>query len=69
MNFTKLRKIYTNFVIFDEGILFLSGQFGMPFDKRQLYDFDVRVPLMVRGPGIATGQTSMVQLELQCLKH
>ena len=41
----------------------------MPFDKRQLYDFDVRVPLMVRGPGIATGQTAKVQLELQCLEH
>ena len=38
----------------------LSGQFGMPFDKRQLYDFDVRVPLMVRGPGIKPGQVSKV---------
>ena len=32
----------------------------MPFDKRQLYDFDVRVPLMVRGPGIKPGQVSKV---------
>ncbi|KAK7098810.1 N-acetylglucosamine-6-sulfatase-like [Littorina saxatilis] len=32
------------------------GQFGLPYDKRQLYEFDVRVPLMIRGPGIKAGQ-------------
>ncbi len=25
----------------------------MPIDKRQLYDFDIRVPLVVRGPGVS----------------
>ena len=29
------------------------GQFSLPNDKRQLYEFDIRVPLLVRGPGIA----------------
>ncbi|KAL5006866.1 hypothetical protein ScPMuIL_015672 [Solemya velum] len=33
------------------------GQFSLPYDKRQLYQFDVRVPLMIRGPGIKPGQT------------
>ncbi|XP_046573863.1 N-acetylglucosamine-6-sulfatase-like [Haliotis rubra] len=28
------------------------GQFSLPMDKRNLYEFDVRVPLLVRGPGI-----------------
>lgn len=33
-----------------------SGQFSLPIDKRQLYEFDIRVPLLVRGPGIAPNQ-------------
>ncbi|MBN3296974.1 GNS sulfatase, partial [Amia calva] len=33
------------------------GQFSLPIDKRQLYEFDIRVPLMVRGPGIKPNQT------------
>ena len=28
----------------------------MGFDKRQLYETDIRVPLLVRGPGISPGQ-------------
>ena len=38
----------------------ITGQFSLPNDKRQLYEFDVRVPLMVRGPGIQPGQKSLV---------
>uniref|UniRef100_A0A674DWV6 N-acetylglucosamine-6-sulfatase n=1 Tax=Salmo trutta TaxID=8032 RepID=A0A674DWV6_SALTR len=33
------------------------SQFSLPIDKRQLYDFDIRIPLMVRGPGIKPQQT------------
>jgi len=42
----------------DTFVIFLSdngyhlGQFALPNDKRQLYEFDVRVPLIVRGPGV-----------------
>lgn len=38
----------------------LSGQFSLPIDKRQLYEFDIKVPLMVRGPGIKANQTLQV---------
>lgn len=37
-----------------------SGQFSLPIDKRQLYEFDIRIPLMVRGPGIKPNQTLQV---------
>jgi len=32
------------------------GEFCMPFDKRQLYENDIRVPFIVRGPGIPKGK-------------
>jgi len=31
------------------------GQFSLPWDKRQMYEFDIRVPLMVSGPGVIPG--------------
>jgi len=34
------------------------GQFGLAFDKRQLYEEDIRVPLLVAGPGIPAGVVS-----------
>ncbi|XP_053390674.1 N-acetylglucosamine-6-sulfatase-like [Mercenaria mercenaria] len=40
------------YVFFSSDNGYHLGQFGLPYDKRQLYDFDIRVPLMVRGPGI-----------------
>ncbi|CAG5115312.1 unnamed protein product [Candidula unifasciata] len=43
------------------------GQFSLPFDKRQLYDFDIRVPLYVRGPGIkpnSTNEESVMSIDL-----
>ena len=32
------------------------GEFGMLYDKRMLYETDIRVPLFVKGPGIKAGQ-------------
>ncbi|CAK9295543.1 unnamed protein product [Gordionus sp. m RMFG-2023] len=28
------------------------GQFGLPYDKRQPYEFDIKIPLMISGPGV-----------------
>lgn len=39
-----------------------TGQFSMPSDKRQLYEFDVRVPLMIRGPNVTAGRVVKVLL-------
>ncbi|TNN50659.1 N-acetylglucosamine-6-sulfatase [Liparis tanakae] len=36
----------------------VHGKFSLPLDKRQLYEFDIKVPLMVRGPNIKPNQTS-----------
>ena len=36
------------------------GQFGLPYDKREPYEFDIRVPMMVKGPGIPAGLVSKV---------
>ena len=41
------------FVIFTSDHGYHLGQFGLPLDKRQLYETDIRVPLLVRGPGIS----------------
>ena len=34
----------------------------MPRDKRQLYEFDIRVPFLIRGPGVAVNKTNKVIL-------
>ena len=41
-----------------------TGQFCLPRDKRQLYEFDIRVPLVIRGPGVAVNQTNKVHIQL-----
>uniref|UniRef100_A0AAQ4PTL7 N-acetylglucosamine-6-sulfatase n=1 Tax=Gasterosteus aculeatus aculeatus TaxID=481459 RepID=A0AAQ4PTL7_GASAC len=46
------------YVFFTSDNGYHTGQFSLPLDKRQLYEFDIRVPLMVRGPNIKPNQTS-----------
>ena len=36
---------------------FQLGEFNLPFDKRHVYEFDIRIHLLVRGPGIEQGST------------
>lgn len=44
------------YIIFTSDHGYHLGQFSLPIDKRQAYEFDVRIPLMIRGPGIPAGQ-------------
>ncbi|XP_072026477.1 LOW QUALITY PROTEIN: N-acetylglucosamine-6-sulfatase-like [Amphiura filiformis] len=48
----EIKLLDETFIIFASDNGFHLGQFSLPNDKRQLYDFDIRVPLMIRGPGI-----------------
>lgn len=42
-----------------------AGQFSLPIDKRQLYEFDIRTPLLVRGPGVKANTTVKVRKAAQ----
>ncbi|XP_043505597.1 N-acetylglucosamine-6-sulfatase-like [Polistes fuscatus] len=40
------------YIIFTSDNGYHIGQFSMPMDKRQLYETDIRIPLLISGPGI-----------------
>ncbi|KAH8319995.1 hypothetical protein KR074_011007, partial [Drosophila pseudoananassae] len=40
------------YVIFSSDNGYHVGQFAQPFDKRQPYETDIHIPLLIRGPGI-----------------
>ncbi|KAK3101434.1 hypothetical protein FSP39_003556 [Pinctada imbricata] len=60
MTLQKKNLLNNTYVFFSSDNGFHLGQFSMPSDKRQLYEFDVRVPLMVRGPKVPSGIQSKV---------
>ncbi|XP_033106492.1 N-acetylglucosamine-6-sulfatase-like isoform X2 [Anneissia japonica] len=49
---TEKKLIDNTFIIYTSDNGFHLGQFSLPNDKRQLYEFDVRIPLLIRGPGV-----------------
>ncbi|KAH8340197.1 hypothetical protein KR067_013244, partial [Drosophila pandora] len=56
---TKLNQtgVFDNtYVIFSSDNGYHVGQFAQPFDKRQPYETDIHIPLLIRGPGIAPGR-------------
>lgn len=58
-NVLRRNKLLNNTYIFftsDHG--YHLGQFGLPYDKREPYEFDIRIPMMVRGPAIPAGLVS-----------
>ncbi|XP_076140143.1 glucosamine (N-acetyl)-6-sulfatase (Sanfilippo disease IIID), b [Alosa pseudoharengus] len=48
----ELKELDNTYIFFVSDNGYHTGQFSLPIDKRQLYEFDIRVPLMVRGPGV-----------------
>ncbi|XP_008399108.1 N-acetylglucosamine-6-sulfatase isoform X1 [Poecilia reticulata] len=53
-------ELENTYIFFTSDNGYHTGQFSLPLDKRQLYEFDIRVPLMVRGPNIKPNQTSQM---------
>ncbi|XP_054613597.1 glucosamine (N-acetyl)-6-sulfatase (Sanfilippo disease IIID), b [Dunckerocampus dactyliophorus] len=52
-----IKELNNTYVFFTSDNGYHTGQFSLPIDKRQLYEFDIRTPLLVRGPGIKPKQT------------
>uniref|UniRef100_A0A669D9F4 N-acetylglucosamine-6-sulfatase n=1 Tax=Oreochromis niloticus TaxID=8128 RepID=A0A669D9F4_ORENI len=53
-------ELNNTYIFFTSDNGYHTGQFSLPVDKRQLYEFDIRVPLMVRGPNIKPNQISQM---------
>jgi len=49
---------HNTYVIFMSDNGFQLGQHRLPADKRQLYEHDIRIPLVVSGPGVPKGIVS-----------
>ncbi|XP_041815856.1 glucosamine (N-acetyl)-6-sulfatase (Sanfilippo disease IIID), b [Chelmon rostratus] len=52
-----IKELDNTYIFYTSDNGYHTGQFSLPIDKRQLYEFDIRIPLMVRGPGIKPNQT------------
>ncbi len=46
------------YIVFTSDNGFHLGQFRMPAGKQTAYDFDIHLPLVVRGPGVPAGRTA-----------
>nr|XP_002128609.1 N-acetylglucosamine-6-sulfatase [Ciona intestinalis]XP_026690892.1 N-acetylglucosamine-6-sulfatase [Ciona intestinalis] len=54
---SKMKQLDNTYVFFSSDNGYHLGQFSLPIDKRQLYEFDLRVPLIIRGPGVSKNVT------------
>uniref|UniRef100_A0A8B9KA50 N-acetylglucosamine-6-sulfatase n=1 Tax=Astyanax mexicanus TaxID=7994 RepID=A0A8B9KA50_ASTMX len=59
-----IKEINNTFIFFTSDNGYHTGQFSLPTDKRQLYEFDIHLPLLVRGPGIKPKQTLSVMMNI-----
>ncbi|GLV36749.1 uncharacterized protein CBL_02416 [Carabus blaptoides fortunei] len=56
-------QLNNTFVIYTSDNGFHIGQFVQPWDKRQPYDTDIRVPLLIRGPGLRPKTISQIPVQ------
>merc|ERR1712232_1021558 len=54
----KMQVLDNTYIIFSADNGYHLGQFGMLYDKRMLYEHDIRIPLAVKGPGVHKNVTS-----------
>merc|ERR1712180_385306 len=53
----KYGKLDNTYILFTSDHGYHLGQFGFPWDKRLPYEFDIRIPFWISGPGISANQT------------
>ena len=67
LQLNKQKLMEDTYIIFTSDHGFHLGQWAMPFDKRQPYETDIRVPLIIRGPSVpmkATVSTPVMLIDL-----
>lgn len=63
----EIKQLDNTFIVFTSDNGFHLGQFALGADKRQPYETDIRVPFIVRGPGVlakATDGTPVALIDL-----
>ena len=51
----ELGELENTYVVFTSDHGYHMGTFALTIDKRMPYETDIRIPMMVRGPGISHG--------------
>lgn len=61
---TEINRLDNTYIVFTSDNGFHLGQFALGADKRQPYETDIRVPFIVRGPGVPSKTTDATPIAL-----